>query len=217
MNARDSETEARPAERRVMVYVDGFNLYYGLRTKGWRRYYWLDMRALSENLMRPGQRLAGVRYFTARITGNEQAKRRRQSTYLEALEARGGVDIHYGHFLSKQRECRSCGRRWTVYEEKMTDVNIAVALLGEAHDDLFDTAVVVSADSDLSAPVEAVIERYGDKRVITVFPPRRRSDRLRRAASASFTLGRRVLKDSQMPDRVVKADGFMLERPQRWR
>ena len=30
--------------RRVAVYVDGFNLYYGLRSKGWRRYYWLDLR-----------------------------------------------------------------------------------------------------------------------------------------------------------------------------
>ena len=200
-----------------MVYVDGFNLYYGLRTKGWRRFYWLDVRALSENLVRPGQQLAGVRYFTTRITGNEQAKRRRQSRYLEALESRGGVKIHYGHYLAKRRECRSCGLRWTVYEEKMTDVNIAVELLGDARDDRFDTAVVLSADSDLSAPVEAVIERYSDKRVIAVFPPRRRSDRLRRAASRSFTVGRKVLKDSQLPEEVVKADGFVLERPQRWR
>ena len=28
---------------RVSVYVDGFNLYYGLRSRGWRRYYWLDL------------------------------------------------------------------------------------------------------------------------------------------------------------------------------
>ena len=42
--------------RRVAVYVDGFNLYYGLRSKGWRRYYWLDLRSLSEQLLRPGQR-----------------------------------------------------------------------------------------------------------------------------------------------------------------
>ncbi len=215
--AEDSETEVRPAERRVMVYVDGFNLYYGLRAKGWRRFYWLDMRALSENLLRRGQRLAGVRYFTTRIAGNEQAKRRRQSKYLEALASRGGVTIHYGHYLAKRRQCRSCGARWTVYEEKMTDVNIAVELMGDAQDDRFDTAIVLSADSDLSAPVEAVIERYPDKRAIAVFPPRRRSDRLRRAASASFTVGRKVLKDSQMPDRVVKADGFALKRPARWR
>ena len=57
-----------------MVYVDGFNLYYGLKSKGWRRFYWLDVRELSEKLLRAGQRLVGVRYFTARITGNQQEK-----------------------------------------------------------------------------------------------------------------------------------------------
>ena len=217
MKVGDSGNESRSANRRVMVYVDGFNLYYGLRAKGWRRFYWLDIRALSEKLLRQGQRLAGVRYFTTRIAGNEQAKRRRQSKYLEALASRGGVTIHYGHYLAKRRECRNCGARWTVYEEKMTDVNIAVELLGDAQDDRFDTAIVLSADSDLSGPVEAVIDRYAGKRVIAVFPPRRRSDRLRRAASAAFTVGRKVLKDSQMPDRVVNADGFVLKRPERWR
>ena len=217
MKAGETDSEARTADRRVMVYVDGFNLYYGLRTKGWRRFYWLDIGALSENLLRPGQRLAGVRYFTTRITGNEQDKRRRQSTYLEALETRGGVKIRYGHFLAKQRECRNCGQRWTVYEEKMTDVNVAVELLGDAQDDLFDTAIVLSADSDLAGPVEAVLGRYRAKRVIAVFPPGRRSDRLRRAAGVSFTVGRKVLKESQLPDEVVKADGFVLERPERWR
>lgn len=27
---------------RVIAYVDGYNLYYGLRAKGWKRYYWLN-------------------------------------------------------------------------------------------------------------------------------------------------------------------------------
>ena len=44
------------------------NLYHGLKSKGWRRYYWLDLRRLVENLLRPGQRLVMVRYFTARVS-----------------------------------------------------------------------------------------------------------------------------------------------------
>ena len=202
--------------QRVAVYVDGFNLYYGLRSKGWRRLYWLDVRALGENLLRPGQRLAGVRYFTARMAGKERGRQRRQAVFLEALETLADVEIHYGHYLSKPRECRSCGARWMVYEEKMTDVNIAVRLLGDAQDDVFDTAILVSADGDLAGPVEVVLDRYEGKRVVVVFPPGRRSDRLRRAATAGFTVGRKVLKDSQLPPRIVKPGGFVLERPQRW-
>ena len=53
--------------QRVRMYVDGFNLFYGLRARGWRRYYWLDLHRLAENLLRPGQRLDAVRYFTSRL------------------------------------------------------------------------------------------------------------------------------------------------------
>ena len=52
------------ALQRVAAYIDGFNLYYGLRSKGWRRYYWLDLRRLVERLLRRGQQLVAVRYFT---------------------------------------------------------------------------------------------------------------------------------------------------------
>jgi hypothetical protein len=33
--------------QRVIAYIDGFNLYYGLKDKGWRRYYWLNLNSLS--------------------------------------------------------------------------------------------------------------------------------------------------------------------------
>lgn len=166
------DEDAREAHgHRVAMYVDGFNLYYGLRSKGWRRFYWLDMMALGQNLLRPGQRLVGVRYFTARIAGRDRGRQRRQGVFLEALETLAGVEIHYGHFLSKPRQCRVCDARWTVFEEKMTDVNIAVRLLGDAQDDVFDTAILVSADGDLAGPVEAVLGRYAGKRVVAVFPP----------------------------------------------
>ena len=32
------------APRRLIAYIDGFNLYFGLKEKGWKRYYWLDMK-----------------------------------------------------------------------------------------------------------------------------------------------------------------------------
>ena len=191
--------------RRVAVYVDGFNLYYGLRSKGWRRFYWLDVRALAENLLRPGQRLVGVRYFTSRIAGLERGRQRRQTVFLEALETLSDVEIQYGHHLSKPRECRVCGAQWTVYEEKMTDVNIAVRLLVDAQDDVFDTAILISADGDLAGPVETLLDRYEGKRVVVVFPPGRRSDRLRDAAPTTFRSELRMRNFSRTPCPTPKA------------
>jgi hypothetical protein len=37
---------------RVAVYIDGFNLYFGLRAKSDRKYLWLDLQALSVSLLR---------------------------------------------------------------------------------------------------------------------------------------------------------------------
>ncbi len=199
------------------MYVDGFNLYYGLKSKGWRRYYWLDLVSLSFRLLRSGQQLVAVRYFTARITRPKNSKAQRQAKYLEALETLPKLTIEYGHFLKKVRECGNCGARWTDYEEKMTDVNLATLLLGDAQDDAFDVAMVLSADSYLSSPIEAVLSRYPEKRVVVVFPPDRRSDRLRKVASAAFTVGRKVLKDSQFPQRIFKTDGRVVERPRKWK
>ena len=76
--------------------------------------------------------------------------------FIDALTARGGLDIDYGHFLSKPLRCRSCGNSWQKNEEKKTDVNIAVRLLDDAFDDRFDTAMLISGDSDLAPPIDSV-------------------------------------------------------------
>ena len=204
---------------RVAVYVDGFNMYYGLRAAGWQRYYWLDFRRLSENLLRPGQSLALVRYFTARVSSESRDpdKPKRQATYLEALATLPDFHIHEGYHAVKEIRCPNCGSLFRSREEKMTDVNIAVELLGDAQDDVFDTAIIISADSDLTHPVEVVLQRYSGKRVVVALPPKRSSVRLRSAATASFTIGRGMLSNSQLPESVTKADGHVLTRPSQWR
>ena len=202
-------------KERVAVYVDGFNLFYGMRSKGWRRYYWLDLQKLAENLLRPYQSLETIRYFTASLL-DDTSKANRQAIYLEALQTLPCLSIHHGYFQPKEVTCRKCGNVRRTYEEKMTDVNIAVALLGDAHDNLFDTAMIISADSDLVGPVGAVLDRYPAKRVIAAFPPDRKSKHLRQVVSASFTIGRNKLRASQLPDQVTRADGFVLRRPMSW-
>ena len=48
---------------RVIAYVDGYNLYYGLREKGWRRFYWLNIQAMAQHLLKPNQTLVTTKYF----------------------------------------------------------------------------------------------------------------------------------------------------------
>jgi hypothetical protein len=69
---------------RVKVYVDGFNLYHGLKVKHGRKYLWLDLQALTVRLLKPSQHLIEVEYFTARVR-NQPASEQRQSAYLDDI------------------------------------------------------------------------------------------------------------------------------------
>lgn len=90
---------------RTIVYVDGFNLYYGA-LKG-RPYRWLNLLALSENLLNPGPgpskySIVLVKYFTARVSGAADPDApRRQSIYLKALKTVPQIEVHFGSFLAK--------------------------------------------------------------------------------------------------------------------
>ena len=205
--------------QRVIVYIDGFNLYFGMCAKGWRKYLWLDLAALSRALLKPSQQLEWVHYFTARIRakGPRKQSAKRQTTYLEALGALPNLSIHEGHYLSKQDHCRQCGATWPAFEEKMTDVNIATALLIDAFDDRFDTALILSGDSDLTTPVRSLRARFQEKRVIVALPPARRSHQLSKAANGHFVIGADSLRNSLLPEQIKLPRGHVLQRPEEWR
>jgi uncharacterized LabA/DUF88 family protein len=201
---------------RVKAYIDGFNLYFGLKAKYGRRLHWLDLEKLVESLLKPQQSLERVDYFTARVRSDPDAARR-QSDYLDALVAHSTrLRLIEGRYQSKQRRCRSCDSVWVVYEEKETDVNIAVTLVEDAALDRFDTALIISADSDLCPAVLALKRLAPEKRVIAAFPPRRHSGELQRRVDASFTVGDAKLRQAQLPPRVLTANGVALNRPKHW-
>lgn len=202
--------------QRIVVYVDGFNLYHGMRARFGRAYHWLDLQSLASSLLRPGQRLEGVKYFTARVRGTG-AGRLRQVAYLEALRAHcSKLEIIEGHFQEKNCRCRTCAATWTTYEEKETDVSLAVALVEDAAFARYGTALLVTADRDLCPAVRAVRRLSPAARVIAVFPPARASDQLKQAAHAVFWIGRDKLSRSQLPAKVVTPNGTELTRPVYW-
>ncbi|MGH9115459.1 MAG: NYN domain-containing protein [Acidimicrobiales bacterium] len=121
-----------------------------------------------------------------------------------------------GRFQEKNLTCRSCGGSWKAYEEKETDVSIAVSMVEDAALGRFDTALLVSADSDLCPAIRSVRRVRPGARVVAVFPPKRRSDELRQVADASFTLGHATIRRSLLPSSVRATSGQVFTRPRRW-
>jgi uncharacterized LabA/DUF88 family protein len=204
---------------KVIVYIDGFNVYFGLKDNGWSRYYWLDYLSLAQRLAQElkeeNTELIATKYFTSRISAPED-KRKRQTVYLEALESRGNIQFYYGNYRESLYECSGCHRPNYVPNEKQTDVNIATQMLIDGFQGNFDTAILIGGDSDLVPPVKVIREQLR-KRVICAFPPRRISKELTKACNGTFHLGEIDLRHNQLPDKITKPDGFVLERPTSWK
>lgn len=200
--------------KNVIVYVDGFNLYFGMKDAGYGKYKWLNIKSLVEGILTSNQKLIEVKYFTSRVT-NDPLKQKRQSTYIEALETTG-IKVIYGLYKAKDFECKNCGYTWQIPNEKMTDVNISVQLLIDAFTDRFDTAILISGDSDLVPPLKAVHKSFPKKSVSVLFPPSRHNLTVASAAKGSMILGRKTLSSNQFPEKVSKSDGFILKKPEDW-
>ncbi|MDR1414859.1 MAG: NYN domain-containing protein, partial [Odoribacteraceae bacterium] len=105
-------------KQKVIVYVDGFNFYYGLKSRGWRKYYWLDMVKFSEKILRPHQELVEVCYFSARPTDPRKSKR--QDAFFQANKLNAKFVLHLGKYLAKTITCKYCRRVYQSFEEKET-------------------------------------------------------------------------------------------------
>lgn len=201
----------------LIVYVDGFNLYHGLHQEAGRRLLWLDLLGLAARL-RPTSNVMRVNYFTAPVLGDAAAASR-QAEYQNALKALHGdrIRIVQGRYQAKEMRCRACGATWIKHEEKETDVNIAVEIVADASARAMQSALIVSADSDLAPAVRTAHRINPGLVVVAGFPPKRFSAELQRLMPSSFHINRARLRSSLMPDTVTGTNGAVFTRPQKWR
>lgn len=216
VRAQSTRVSAGPPAR-TTVLIDGFNLYHGLRERFGRRYLWLDLVRMAR-LLRPRDDIVTVRYFTAMIE-NDAEGRQRQETYHAALSAHCGpaLEIVLGRFQVKVRTCRSCGASWRTFEEKETDVNIAVAVMTASATPSNDLLVIVSADSDLCPALRAARQIAPRLGLIAAFPPRRSSFEIKSLVPGNFMIGHDKIRRAQLPDVVRDEAGRILRRPEHWK
>ena len=73
-------------KKRTIIYIDGFNLYYGCLKNS--PYKWLDLKSLFTNLLDSSHEIVKIKYYTAHISsrsGNNDSMLR-QKYYLQAIK-----------------------------------------------------------------------------------------------------------------------------------
>lgn len=166
-------------QKKTAVYIDGYNLYYG-RLRG-TAFKWLDLPALFDALLAvqdPSSLVDAVKFFTApalgRFATHGQTSVEAQNSYHRALELRHPerFSIKLGNhsmdsdgslmplFVPGQPYDRAVQARVWRIEEKMTDVNLAMAMYRDACRGQFDQLVLCSNDSDAEPVLEALREDF---------------------------------------------------------
>ena len=179
---------------RVAIYIDGGNTYrklkdLGLPEEGKR----FDFGAFAAHLL--GDReLVSKRYYVGQVRNTDHTAKseelvRKQQIFVDTLR-NTGFDVKLGKIMYDAGRIR----------EKGVDVKLAIDIVIGASDNLYDTAIVVSSDTDLIPALKYVVN--GKKKQI---------EYVGFAGSPSFGM----LKESTIQRIVTKADllPFQYDKP----
>ena len=155
---------------KVRAYIDGFNLYHAIEKTGRVELKWLNLMHLCKDLLRNGEELDEVHFFTA-VWPYEATKQKRHENFIAAQEAYG-VIVHRGKFSKPKRWCEKHQRNCPFREEKQTDVGIGIKMLGDAYEKKASRMILVTADSD-QIPTAKALKNVGTAVLTLAFPPGR--------------------------------------------
>lgn len=168
---------------RVMMFIDGSNLYHSLKAIFKRTD--IDMGRLADRLLEK-RRLIRVYYYNARVGRKEEPERyQHQQAFFSSVSSVPYFELRLGRLVYVN---------WphSPPYEKGVDIQLATDLLTHSFKNNFDVAILVAGDSDYIGAIQAVKDN-GKNVEVALFGKERTSRPLREVA-----------------DRVVEMDGRFL-------
>lgn len=217
---------------KIGIYIDGFNLYYGLFRHGppeCKQYKWLNPVLMGQELafrLKLGGEVSRVRYFTAPSKRNpdDPGQSTRQQMLVRAMETCPEVSIHWGQHIDTIKhgyliddESKAI-QRFSTREEKGSDVSLGVYLVRDAALNDVDVAILVSNDSDLADAVSVAVQDMGTPVYVASPQPRRHiSRKLQERASGVLVIDASCLAGCQFPNPVIDRKGRQIHKPEAWK
>lgn len=214
------------SQSRVNVYVDGLNLYFGIRYQLRRPdLLWIDLVGVIKDQVHPPNILNRIKYFNTTPSDNSR-KTARHRKWLKILDSLSfPVESYEGRYTFPQWECswckkplicKSCDVSFSKPIEKRTDVNIAVHLICDAFADDYDAAYIISRDADIIPALQALQRTHNNKEIIVIFPPGHPLHEIKQYCSETRHLRTRHFIPHQLNDPFETPDGLKLYKPKKW-
>lgn len=160
---------------RIAAFVDGYNLYETLRQRLFgttvERAFWCRLDkivacclGIAADDAALNQLIAARRLFVNYYTAPPYHENRRRDPRYNAahyrqwirLQKNLGVAVEESYFKPLQRRCPKCHHVQSFFQEKLTDINLAVDIVCGAYENLYDTAVIVSRDRDINPAIKKI-------------------------------------------------------------
>lgn len=129
-------------KERIIILIDGSNFYHYSKELGLQLPIQFNYKGFGEKLA-DGRDIVFATYYIGKVRAKEKDEHsqrlRSNQQRLMAWLALSGWSIEFGHMMKNQG----------VYHEKGVDVHIAADLLRGAYKDAYDTAILISSDTDL--------------------------------------------------------------------
>jgi uncharacterized LabA/DUF88 family protein len=136
--------------------------------------------------------------------------------FIRAQEIKN-VNIVYGEFKRKDKYCNLCKRTYHTYEEKQTDVNIAIQLFKLSIEDKYDKAIIISGDNDLIPSIIAVRNTFQNNRIGVLIPIGRQAEALKNTCDFHMKMKEKQLQSSRLENEIDLGNDKKLICPMEWR
>jgi len=143
--------------KRVVLFIDGSNFYYGLKS------IYGESKELSNfNFLKFGEKLASendlicVHYYNAPLDyKNNPEKYAKQQKFFDKVKSTDKVKL----ILSRLQKRRIKGTDKDYYVIKGDDIHLASDMIKEAYEDVYNISILVSGDGDFIPAVNIVQEK----------------------------------------------------------
>lgn len=140
-------------KERVIIFIDGSNFYHRLKEPevNIKNQLQFDFKSFANWLSRK-RKIVQMNYYVGRVRAKPSNKKAMKlmsnQQRLSAKFRDQGWKMYFGYLLKSNKK----------YHEKGVDVKIAVDLLVGAYENKYDTAILVSSDTDLIPAISKVKE-----------------------------------------------------------
>ena len=171
---------------RVMIFIDGSNLYHSL--KNYFKRTDLDIGKFCRKLLGRRQ-LVRIYYYNAKVGQRQEPELyKQQQAFLSGINAIPYTELRLGRLVYTSN--------WPTVPpyEKGTDVQLATDMITHSYKGNYDVGILVAGDNDFAGAVQAVKDN-GKHVEVALFGKQGTSQQLRSVADRVISINSRILKD----------------------